>query len=673
MELKQEIERRRTFAIISHPDAGKTTLTEKLLLFGGAIHVAGAVKSNKIKRGATSDFMEIERQRGISVATSVMGFEYGDVKINILDTPGHEDFAEDTYRTLTAVDSVIIVIDGAKGVETQTRKLMEVCRMRNTPVMVFVNKLDRPCKDPFDLLDEIERELKIQVRPLAWPISTGPTFKGVYDLYADRLSLFFAEDRQTAEGQTLDIQLDDPAIDEYINPFTQHLRDDLELVEGVYPPFELDSYRKGEVAPVFFGSALNNFGVRELLDCFVHIAPSPGKSHTLQRDVSPYEEKLTGFVFKIHANMDPNHRDRIAFLKICSGRFERNKPYLHVPSGKTIKFASPTAFMAEKKSVIDEAYPGDIVGLHDTGNFKIGDTFTEGETLRFTGIPSFSPELFRYIENADPMKFKQLAKGIDQLMDEGVAQLFTSRMNGRKIIGTVGALQFEVIEYRLQHEYGAKCRYEPIQIHKACWVESDDEEQMNDFRKRKFNSMAFDKHGREKVSRSTVTSARGLLSSARNVRQPLMLYDTTISTPARQAIGMYCANGIRNSRISSSTTAWTIPATGVRPPLLMLVIVRAIAPVAGIPPNSGVTRLAAPCAISSVFESWRSPVTPSATVADSNDSMAPSTAIVTATGNRFLIASQFSSGTAAPGRLGRIVKRSPIVSMPSIPPYRFRK
>ena len=497
MELKQEIERRRTFAIISHPDAGKTTLTEKLLLFGGAIHVAGAVKSNKIKRGATSDFMEIERQRGISVATSVMGFEYGDVKINILDTPGHEDFAEDTYRTLTAVDSVIIVIDGAKGVETQTRKLMEVCRMRNTPVMVFVNKLDRPCKDPFDLLDEIERELKIQVRPLAWPISTGPTFKGVYDLYADRLSLFFAEDRQTAEGQTLDIKLDDPAIDEYINPFTQHLRDDLELVEGVYPPFELDSYRKGEVAPVFFGSALNNFGVRELLDCFVRIAPSPGKSHTLQRDVSPYEEKLTGFVFKIHANMDPNHRDRIAFLKICSGRFERNKPYLHVPSGKTIKFASPTAFMAEKKSVIDEAYPGDIVGLHDTGNFKIGDTFTEGEKLKFTGIPSFAPEQFRYIENADPLKFKQLAKGIDQLMDEGVAQLFTSSLNGRKIIGTVGALQFEVIEYRLAHEYNAACRWEPISIYKACWIESDNAEQLADFKRRKHTNMATDKHGRD--------------------------------------------------------------------------------------------------------------------------------------------------------------------------------
>ncbi len=497
MDLKQEIQRRRTFAIISHPDAGKTTLTEKLLLFGGAIHVAGAVKSNKIKRGATSDFMEIERQRGISVATSVMGFEYKDVKINILDTPGHEDFAEDTYRTLTAVDSVIIVIDGAKGVETQTRKLMEVCRMRNTPVMVFINKLDRPSKDPFDLLDEIEKELKIKVRPLAWPISTGPTFKGVYDLYADRLSLFFAQDRQTAEGEQLDIRLNDPTIDKYIAPFTQQLHDDLELVEGVYPPFDLERYRKGEIAPVFFGSALNNFGVRELLDCFIRIAPSPGPSHTVQRDIDPYEPKMTGFVFKIHANMDPNHRDRIAFLKICSGRFERNKPYLHVRSGKNIKFAAPTAFMAEKKSVIDEAFPGDIVGLHDTGNFKIGDTFTEGEQLQFVGIPSFSPELFRYIENGDPMKFKQLAKGIDQLMDEGVAQLFISQMNGRKIIGTVGALQFEVIQYRLEHEYGAICRYEPVQVYKACWVESDNTAQMDDFRRRKFNNMARDKHGRE--------------------------------------------------------------------------------------------------------------------------------------------------------------------------------
>ncbi len=496
MELKQEIARRRTFAIISHPDAGKTTLTEKLLLFGGAIHVAGAVKSNKIKKGATSDFMEIERQRGISVATSVMGFEYKGLKINILDTPGHEDFAEDTYRTLTAVDSVIIVIDGAKGVETQTRKLMEVCRMRNTPVMVFINKLDRPGKDPFDLLDEIEAELKIKVRPLAWPISNGPSFKGVYNLYQDSLSLFLSDDRQTA-SDTLDIKLDDPRIDEYIAPFTQQLREDLELVEGVYPPFELETYLNGEVAPVFFGSALNNFGVRELLDCFIQIAPSPRPSKTEQRIIDPQEPKLTGFIFKIHANMDPNHRDRIAFLKICSGKFERNKNYLHVPSGKWMKFSSPTAFMAEKKSVIDEAYPGDIVGLHDTGTFKIGDTFTEGEQLRFVGIPSFSPELFRYIENADPMKFKQLAKGIDQLMDEGVAQLFIHKMNGRKIIGTVGALQFEVIQYRLEHEYGAKCRYEPIQIYKACWIESDNQEQLDDFRKRKYNNMALDKRGRE--------------------------------------------------------------------------------------------------------------------------------------------------------------------------------
>ncbi len=497
MSLTEEIKRRRTFAIISHPDAGKTTLTEKLLLFGGAIHVAGAVKSNKIKKGATSDFMEIERQRGISVATSVMGFEYKGLKINILDTPGHEDFAEDTYRTLTAVDSVIVVIDGAKGIESQTRKLVEVCRMRKTPVMVFINKLDRPCRDPFDLLDEIEKELKIRVRPLAWPISTGNTFKGVYNLYKNNLSLFLSSDKQRLDENVINISLDDPAIDQYISPFTERLRDDLELVNGVYHDFDTKPYLDGELAPVFFGSALNNFGVQELLDCFIEIAPSPRESATEQRTISPYEEKLSGFIFKIHANMDPNHRDRIAFLKICSGTFERNKPYLHVRSGKNMKFSSPNAFMAEKKSIVDFAYPGDIIGLHDTGNFKIGDSFSEGEKLRFTGIPSFAPELFRYIENADPLKSKQLAKGIDQLMDEGVAQLFTSKMNGRKIIGTVGALQFEVIQYRLEHEYSAKCRYEPIQMYKACWIESDNQEQLLDFRKRKHANMAIDKHGRE--------------------------------------------------------------------------------------------------------------------------------------------------------------------------------
>ena len=499
MALIDEITKRRTFAIISHPDAGKTTLTEKLLLFGGAIHVAGAVKSNKIKKGATSDFMEIERQRGISVATSVMGFNYKDVKINILDTPGHEDFAEDTYRTLTAVDSVIIVIDGAKGVETQTRKLMNVCRMRNTPVMVFINKLDRPCKDPFDLLDEVERELKIKVRPLAFPISSGETFRGVYNIYEHNLSLFTSDERQTADASTVEFDdISSPELDTYITPrFAAQLRENLELVEGVYDPFDRDAYLRGEVAPVFFGSAVNNFGVRELLECFIRIAPSPRPSTTETRTVYPDEPKMTGFVFKIHANMDPNHRDRIAFLKICSGTFERNKNYLHVRSGKQMKFSSPTAFMAEKKSVIDFAYPGDIVGLHDTGPFKIGDTFTEGEKLKFTGIPSFSPELFRYIENADPMKFKQLAKGIDQLMDEGVAQLFTSSLNGRKIIGTVGALQFEVIQYRLEHEYGASCRWAPISIHKACCIERDNAEQLADFKRRKHANMAVDKHGRD--------------------------------------------------------------------------------------------------------------------------------------------------------------------------------
>ena len=499
MTLQEEIARRRTFAVIAHPDAGKTTLTEKLLLFGGAIHVAGAVKSNKIKKGATSDFMEIERQRGISVATSVMGFEYKGAKINILDTPGHEDFAEDTYRTLTAVDSVIIVIDGAKGVEAQTLKLMEVCRMRSTPVIVFVNKMDRPCKEPFELLDEIEKELRVSVRPLSFPISSGPTFKGVYNIYEHNLSLFLSDEKQTAQAETVDIEdISLPLVDEIIEPrYANQLREDVEIVEGIYDAFDREAYLRGEVAPVFFGSAVNNFGVRELLECFINIAPSPRPSTTETRAIEAAETKMTGFIFKIHANMDPNHRNRLAFMKICSGTFERNKNYLHVRSGKQLKFSSPTAFMAEKKSIIDEAFPGDIVGLHDTGNFAIGDTFSEGEKLKFTGIPSFAPEQFRYIENADPMKFKQLSKGIDQLMDEGVAQLFTSSLNGRKIIGTVGALQFEVIQYRLEHEYSASCRWDPISIYKACWIESDNAEQLSDFKRRKHTNMAVDKHGRD--------------------------------------------------------------------------------------------------------------------------------------------------------------------------------
>jgi peptide chain release factor 3 len=497
MGLKEEIQRRRTFAIISHPDAGKTTLTEKLLLFGGAIHVAGAVKSNKIKKTATSDFMEIEKQRGISVATSVMGFEHNGYKVNILDTPGHQDFAEDTFRTLTAVDSVIIVVDAAKGVENQTRKLMEVCRMRNTPVMVFINKMDRPSKDPFDLLDEVEEELKIGVRPLSWPIGNGTTFKGVYNIFEKNLNLFEAS-KQTVQESIAFSDINNPDLENHVGESAaETLREELELVEGVYPEFKVEEYLKGNLAPVFFGSALNNFGVNELLNCFLHIAPKPQPSITDARIIEPAEEKFSGFVFKIHANMDPNHRNRIAFVKICSGIFERNKNYHHVRHGKNFKFSSPTAFMAEKKDIIDMAFPGDIVGLPDSGNFIIGDTLTAGEKISFKGLPSFSPELFRYIENADPMKSKQLAKGIDQLMDEGVAQLFTSQFNGRKIIGTVGALQFEVIEHRLHNEYNAKCRYEAINLHKACWIKSDNDAQLADFKKRKNQYMAKDKRGRD--------------------------------------------------------------------------------------------------------------------------------------------------------------------------------
>lgn len=523
MGYKEEIQRRRTFGIISHPDAGKTTLTEKLLLFGGAIHVAGAVKSNKIKKTATSDFMEIERQRGISVATSVMGFDYNGTKINILDTPGHQDFAEDTFRTLTACDSVIIVIDAAKGVETQTRKLMQVCRMRKTPVIVFINKLDRPAHDPFDLLDEIEKELQIKVNPLSWPIGSGDTFKGVYNIYRESLYLF------NPSGQTLPdgIEIKDLHSEE----LTEHigrrdaetLCENLELIRGVYPALDRNDYLNAEVAPVFFGSALNNFGIKELLDCFIELAPSPLPRETEERLVQPEEDKFTGFVFKIHANMDPNHRDRIAFVKICSGIFRRNTNYLHVRNGKMLKFSTPTAFMASKKSIIDEAYPGDIIGLHDTGTFKIGDTLTEGEKLHFKGIPSFSPELFKYIENADPMKSKQLAKGIDQLMDEGVAQLFVNQFNGRKVIGTVGALQFEVIEYRLLHEYGASCRWEPINLYKACWIEAQDPEELLDFKKHKAQYMAKDKQGRDVF----LADSNYMLQMAQNNYKKLIFHFTS--------------------------------------------------------------------------------------------------------------------------------------------------
>ena len=494
MNLKAEIEKRKTFGIISHPDAGKTTLTEKLLLFGGAIQVAGAVKSNKIKKSATSDFMDIERQRGISVATSVMAFEYRDKKINILDTPGHKDFSEDTYRTLTAVDSAIVVIDVAKGVESQTENLVGVCRTRKTPMIVFVNKLDREGLDGFDLLDDIETKLGMTACPLSWPIGMGQRFKGVYNIYAGNIRLFSAHGKQTMDDTIQIDDISDPSLNDLLGEeAADTLREEIETISSIYPPFDKEAYDMGDLNPVFFGSAINNFGVKEMLDCFVDIAPAPLARETEERSIDPFENKFTGFVFKIHANMDPKHRDRIAFMRVCSGVFERNTNYFHVRQKKKMKFSNPTMFMASKKNIVEEAYPGDIVGLYDSGNFKIGDALSTGETLTFKGIPSFSPEQFRYINNADPMKSKQLNKGIDQLMDEGVAQVFTKLDTNRKIIGTVGALQFDVIQYRLEHEYGAKCTYEPVAMHKACWVSSDDDEAIVELKSRRRKNIAIDK------------------------------------------------------------------------------------------------------------------------------------------------------------------------------------
>ena len=425
-----------------------------------------------------------------------MEFDYDGYNLNILDTPGHQDFAEDTFRTLTAVDSAIIVVDSAKGVEAQTRKLMNVCRMRNTPVIVFVNKMDREGRDPFDLLDELEEELQISVRPLSWPINQGQRFKGVYNIYEGQLNLFTPDKQKVTENVTVDIHSEELEAN-VGEENAMKLREDLELVDGVYPAFNHDDYLAARVAPVFFGSALNNCGGKELLDCFVKIAPFPRPAKAEERMVNPDEQKFTGFIFKITANIDPNHRSCIAFCKVCSGKFVRNAPYLHVRQGKTVRFSSPTQFMAQRKSTIDEAWAGDIVGLPDNGIFKIGDTLTEGEQLHFRGLPSFSPEMFKYIENADPMKTKQLQRGIEQLMDEGVAQLFVNQFNGRKIIGTVGQLQFEVIQYRLENEYNAKCRWEPVSLYKACWIESDDPAELEAFKKRKYQYMAKDREGRD--------------------------------------------------------------------------------------------------------------------------------------------------------------------------------
>lgn len=493
MKIEEEIRKRRTFAIISHPDAGKTTLTEKFLLFGGAIQTAGAVKSNKIKKGAASDFMEIERQRGISVATSVMTFEYLDKLINLLDTPGHKDFAEDTYRTLTAVDSVILVIDCVKGVEEQTEKLMGVCRMRNTPVMIFINKMDRPGRDPFELLDELEEKLNIRVRPLSWPIGNGETFQGVYNLHRKSLNLF-AVNKTKIEDDVVSINgLEDEQLDTMLGKEAGQLREDVELIEGVYDPFSREAYLAGEVAPVFFGSALNNFGVNELLNTFVDISPAPLPRITEEKTVYPEDKEFTGFIFKIHANLDPNHRDRIAFLRVCSGRFERNKFFRHVRLAKNLKFNNPASFMAQSKNIVEEAYAGDVIGLYDTGNFKIGDALTQTDDIHFKGIPSFSPEIFKEIVNADPLKSKQLDKGVRQLTDEGVAQLFLQRNGNKKYIGTVGNLQFEVIQYRLQHEYGASCTFHNLNFYKACWISSDNPAKLKEFCLHKANYIVTDK------------------------------------------------------------------------------------------------------------------------------------------------------------------------------------
>ncbi|WP_439145491.1 peptide chain release factor 3 [Terrimonas pollutisoli] len=496
MKYHHEISRRRTFAIISHPDAGKTTLTEKLLLFGGAIQVAGAVKSNKIKKHATSDFMEIERQRGISVATSVMSFEYDGILINLLDTPGHKDFAEDTYRTLTAVDSVILVVDSVNGVEEQTRRLMEVCRMRDTPVIVFINKMDRDGKNRFDLLEEIEKELKISLHPMTWPINSGKEFKGVYNL-DDKSLVLFTANTKASEEDVLKIQdLSLPILEQTIGDNDANtLREDVELVDTVHGELKVEDYLAGKVAPVFFGSAVNNFGVREMLNTFIRIAPTPRSRETTKRFLSVEEDKLSGFIFKIHANLDPKHRDRIAFMRVCSGRFERNKYYHHVRLDKDVRFSNPYSFLARSKDVIEEAFPGDVVGLFDTGNFKIGDTLTEGEDFYFTGIPSFSPEIFKEVVNKDPMKTKQLEKGLLQLTDEGVAQLFTQFGGNKKIIGCVGELQFEVIQYRLLHEYGASVVFNALPFYKACWLTTTDEKKLLEFSRFKQANIAADKDG----------------------------------------------------------------------------------------------------------------------------------------------------------------------------------
>ena len=487
--------KRRTFAIISHPDAGKTTITEKLLLLGNLIQVAGTVKGKKSDRHATSDWMAMEKERGISVTSSVMQFPYHDCTVNLLDTPGHEDFSEDTYRVLTAVDSALMVIDGAKGVEDRTIKLMDVCRLRDTPIISFVNKLDRDIRDPIELLDEIEEVLKIRAAPINWPISMGQTFRGVYNLYTDTIHVYVR-----GKGHTLmdDIRvqgLDSPEAREALGEYADDVLDELELVRGACHQFDLDEFLAGRMTPVFFGTALGNFGVREMLDDFVRWAPAPQPRATQTREIEAGEEKFSGFVFKIQANMDPKHRDRIAFMRICSGKYTKGMKMKHVRLGKDVRVSDAFSFKAGERISVEEAVAGDIIGLHNHGSIQIGDAFTEGEALKFTGIPNFAPELFKRIRLKDPLKAKQLQNGIRQLSEEGSTQVFFPMRNNDVVVGAVGQLQFEVVAYRLKEEYGVEAIYEPVNVHTARWVECEDNKALEKFRNKAEENLALDGGG----------------------------------------------------------------------------------------------------------------------------------------------------------------------------------
>ncbi len=490
-----ETARRRTFAIISHPDAGKTTLTEKLLLFGGAIQLAGAVKGRKASRHATSDWMELEKQRGISVTTSVLQFPYRDMIVNLLDTPGHADFSEDTYRTLTAVDSALMVIDSGKGVEERTIKLMEVCRLRDTPIITFINKLDRDGRPPVDLIDEIESVLKISCAPVSWPIGMGKLFKGVFDLLNNCVHLYSPTHGGRIQSGEVIEGLDNPRLDELLGSQAAELREEIELVQGASQSFDLDAYRRGEQTPVFFGSGVNNFGVRELLDAFVEWAPPPLPRATLTRTVDPAEEKFSGFVFKIQANMDPAHHDRIAFLRICSGRYQKGMRLFNVRLKRQVQISNAITFMAAEREHTDEAWPGDILGLHNHGTIQIGDAFTQGEELKFTGIPDFAPELFRRIVLRDPLRMKALNKGVDQLSEEGAIRVFRPLFGNDIIIGAVGILQFDVVAHRLKHEYSVECSYENVQVATARWVRCADDKKLAEFRTKLNDNLALDSGG----------------------------------------------------------------------------------------------------------------------------------------------------------------------------------